>query len=172
MKILRAPGGFIFHDEFPHFATANDILRTGSLFEVNSLQEVSAYFPGLELVTTAIASMAHLSIETSGVIVIAAARLIAALGIYLLYEEISGSPRIASIGSMLAIAYPNYTFWSSQFSYESLALPMSVLVLLVALWSDRRRAPAPRSPASRCCCSVRWSSSTTSRRTFSQSHWC
>ena len=141
VKILRAPGGFIFHDEFPHYATADSILRAAALFRTNSLQEVSAYFPGLELVTAAIAGMAHLPIETAGVIVIGAARLIASLAIYLLYEEISGSPRVASIGAALAIAYPNYTFWSSQFSYESLALPLSVLVLTTALWSDRRRAP-------------------------------
>jgi hypothetical protein len=141
VKVLRAPGGFIFHDEFPHYATANDIMRTGALFHVNSLQGVSAYFPGLEIVTTAIANMARVSVEAAGVVVIGVARLIAGLGIYLLYEEITGSPRVASIGSVLAITYPNYTFWSSQFSYESLALPVSVLVLVTALWSDRRQAP-------------------------------
>ncbi|MCU0507905.1 MAG: hypothetical protein MUC34_05845 [Anaerolineae bacterium] len=141
VKVLRGPGGFIFHDEFPHFATANGILNSGALFSVNSLQEVSAYFPGLEIVTTAIAAMANISIEAAGIVVIGAARIIAALGIYLLYEEISGSPRVASIGSVLAITYPNYTFWSSQFSYESLALPISILALLTALWSDRREAP-------------------------------
>jgi hypothetical protein len=141
VKVLRGPSGFIFHDEFPHYATANGILNSGALFSVNSLQEVSAYFPGLEIVTTAIATMANISIEAAGIVVIGVARIMAALGIYLLYEEISGSPRVASIGSVLAIAYPNYTFWSSQFSYESLALPISILALLTALWSDRRQAP-------------------------------
>jgi hypothetical protein len=141
VKVLRAPGGFIFHDEFPHYTTANNILRTGALFDVNSLQQVSAYFPGLEIVTTAIAKMAFISIEAAGIVVVGAARLIAALGIYLLYEEVTGSPRVASIGSLLAITYPNYTFWSSQFSYESLALPVAILALVVALWSDRRHAP-------------------------------
>jgi hypothetical protein len=141
VKVLRAPGGFIFHDEFPHYATASGILSSGALFSVNSLQEVSAYFPGLEVVTAALAAMANISIEAAGIVVIGVARIIAALGIYLLYEEISGSPRVASIGSVLAITYPNYTFWSSQFSYESLALPISILALLTALWSDRRDAP-------------------------------
>ena len=141
VKILRSPAGFTFHDEFPHFATADVILRTQHLFGPNSLQEVSAFFPGLEIVTSALVSVGGLSIEAAGLVVIGVARIIAALAIYLLYEEISGSPRVAGIGSVLAIAYPNYIFWSSQYSYESLALPLSLLVLVVGLFSGRRNAP-------------------------------
>lgn len=141
VKILRSPAGFTFHDEFPHFATADLILRTGQLFGWNSLQEVSAFFPGLEIVTAALASIGGISIEAAGLVVIGIARLIASLAIYLLYEEISGSPRLAGVGSVLAIAYPNYIFWSSQYSYESLALPLSMLVLLLGLLRGRRNAP-------------------------------
>lgn len=141
VKVLRAPFGFILHDEFPHFATVNDILRTGALFHVNSLQEISAFFPGAEIVTAGLVLVSGLPIETAGLIVIGAARLIAALAIYLLYEEISGSPRVAGVGSMLAIAYPNYTFFSGQFSYESVALPLAMLVLFVGTMSRRREIP-------------------------------
>ncbi|MGE5602494.1 MAG: hypothetical protein ACM30E_05560 [Nitrososphaerales archaeon] len=144
VKILRSPAGFTFHDEFPHYATADMILRTQRLFGPNSLQEVSAFFPGLEIVTSALVSVGGLSIEAAGLIVIGAARLIAALAIYLLYEEISGSPRVAGVGSILAIAYPNYIFWSSQYSYESLALPMALLVLVVGLYRGRRHASGAR----------------------------
>ncbi len=140
VKILRSPTGFIFHDEFPHFATADAILRTQHLFAANSLQRISAYFPGLELVTAALAQVSGLPIESAGLIVVGVARLLASLAIYLLYEEISGSPRVAGIGSVLAITYPNYLFWSSQYSYESLALPLAVLVLLVGLLRGRRNA--------------------------------
>lgn len=141
VKILRSPAGFTFHDEFPHYSTAEMILRTQHLFGPNSLQGVSAYFPGLEIATSALAAVGGMSIEAAGLIVIGAARLIASLATYLLYEEISGSPRVAGIGSVLAIAYPNYIFWSSQYSYESLALPLAVLVLLVGLLKGRRSAP-------------------------------
>ncbi len=140
LKILRSPGGFTFHDEFPHFATVDAILRTQHLFGWNSLQEVSAFFPGLEVATAALANVAGLSVEAAGLIVIGVARVIASLVIYLIYEEISGSPRVAGIGSVLAIAYPNYIFWSSQYSYESLALPLSMLVLLLGLFRGRRNA--------------------------------
>ena len=47
---------------------------------------------------------------------------------------------IGGIGSVLAIAYPNYLFWSSQYSYESLALPLAMLVLLLGLFRGRRNA--------------------------------
>jgi hypothetical protein len=140
VKILRSPAGFTIHDEFPHFATADMIVRTGHLFGPTSLQEVSAFFPGLEIVTSALVSVGGLSVEAAGLVVIGVARIIAALAIYLLYEEISGSPRVAGIGSVLAIVYPNYILWSSQYSYESLALPLSVLVLAVGLFIGRRNA--------------------------------
>ena len=90
VKILRSPAGFTFHDELPHFATANMILRTGRLFGPTSLQEVSAFFPGLEIITSALVSVGGLSIEAAGLVVIGVARIVAALAIYLLYEEISG----------------------------------------------------------------------------------
>ncbi len=141
VKILRSPAGFTFHDEFPHFATADAILRTQHLFAPNSLQGISAWFPGLEMVTAALASVGGISIEAAGLVIIGVARLIAALAVYLLFEEISGSPRVAGIGSVLAIAYPNYIFWSSQYSYESLALPLALLVLAVGLLAGRRSAP-------------------------------
>lgn len=140
VKILRSPLGFTFHDEFPHYSTAEMILRTRHLFSQNSLQGVSAYFPGLEVVTAALVSVSGLSIEAAGIIVIGVARLIASLAVYLLFEEISGSSRVAGVGSVLAIAYPNYIFWSAQYAYESLALPLSILVIVVGLLNSRVRS--------------------------------
>jgi GT2 family glycosyltransferase len=143
VKVLHSPTGFTFHDELLHWRTARDILSTGHLFAANPLLPISAYYPGLELVTSALAAT-HLSIFTSGVVLLAFARLAMMVALFVLYEEVSGSAHVAGLGVLVYTATPNFLFWSSQFAYESLGLPLAVGVLaLLALRSrmagQRRR---------------------------------
>jgi hypothetical protein len=72
------------------------------------------------------------------------ARLLFLLGLYLVVEMRSGSQRLAGIAATLAICYPNFLFFSAQFSYESLALPLTGLVILAVL-SSRDARPGKRS---------------------------
>jgi hypothetical protein len=129
VKIVLDPFGFTFGDELLHATNANAILRTHELFHTNSLLPVSAYYPGLESVTDALASMTGLSSFGAGLIVVGAARLVIMLALYLLFERLSGSSRVAALGAAIYTANANFLFWSAQFSYESLALPLLVVVL-------------------------------------------
>jgi hypothetical protein len=43
-----------------------------------------------------------------------------------------GSHRAAAIGALAYVGAPNYLFFSAQFAYESLALPLALLVLVTA----------------------------------------
>ena len=133
VKLEHSPLAFTFHDEFPHWRTVNDIMLHQRLFEPNSLQPISAVYPGLEIVTAALTQISGLSITTIGLILIGVARLLVMLAVFLCYEHISGSARIAGIGSLLYVAYPNSLYWSTQFSYESLALPLSIVVILILI---------------------------------------
>ncbi len=133
VKLEYNPLAFAFHDEFPHWRTVNDIVQHQRLFEPNSLQPISAVYPGLEIVTAALTQISGLSITTMGLVVIGVARLLVMLAVFLCYERISGSARIAGIGSLLYVAYPNSLYWSTQFSYESLALPLSIVVILILI---------------------------------------
>jgi hypothetical protein len=130
VKVVLDPFGFTFADEFIHAANANAIARTHSLFHANSILPVSAYYPGLEIVTHSLASMTGLSSFGAGLIVIGAARLVIMLALYLLFERLSGSSRVAALGAAIYAANANFLYWSAQFSYESLALPLLVVVLL------------------------------------------
>jgi hypothetical protein len=130
VKVVLDPFGFTFGDELLHAANANSILRTHELFHANSLLPVTAYYPGLESVTAALASMTGLSSFGAGLIVVGAARLVCMLALYLLFERLSGSSRVAALGAAIYTANANFLFWNVQFSYESLALPLLVVVLL------------------------------------------
>ena len=129
VKVMHSPFMFTFSDELLHFRNAENILQSNYLFGKNPILPVSALYPGLEIVTTAIASLSGLSLFSSGLIVIGLARLIIIISLFLLFEQISHSSRVAGLAVLLYMANSNFLYWSAQFSYESLSLPLGILAL-------------------------------------------
>ena len=136
VKLLRDPFGFTYADELVHQHNLMTMLDTGALFGDNPILSVTPSYPGLESVAAAIASTTGLSPLASGVILIGAARVILMLGLLLLYEHVAGSVRIASVAAALYAISPHFLFFTAQFSYESLALPLAVLVVVAAVRRD------------------------------------
>jgi len=139
VKVLRSPLAFDAHDEFLHYRTVDDILRSGHLFGYNPLLPISARFPGAEIATGALVRVAGLSIFQAGIIIEAAARLTLVLALYLAYERASASSRLAGIASVVYMSNPKLLFFDAQFSYESLALPFASVVLVALVY--RGHAP-------------------------------
>ena len=132
IKAISNPLHFSFpYDEFLHWRTAEDILRSQHLFTPNSLLPVSPYYPGLEIVTNAISTISGLDTFHSGLIVIGVARLLMILALFALNEHILQSARAASIATIIYIANPHFLLFDSQFAYESLALPLAIFVMFV-----------------------------------------
>lgn len=142
LKVLYSPTLFRMGDELQHWRTTSDILTQGRLFTPNSLLPVSPYFPGLETVTASLFDLGNLSIFAAGLIVIAIARLFLVVSLYLFYEEISASARVAALGVLFYFANPHFVFFDAQFSYQSLALPLAIFVLYLV---KRREREAGRS---------------------------
>lgn len=139
VKILRDPFGFTYADELVHFHNLQAILGSGSLFGSNSILPITPRYPGLEAVAAAIARAGGISPFAAGVTLIAVARIVIMLALYLLYEAVSGSRRAAGLGALVYTATPTFLFFSAEFSYESLALPLAtVAVYALVRW---RRAP-------------------------------
>ena len=141
VKVVQSPLRFTLHDEYPHWRTANDILASQRLFQENPLQYVSALYPGLEVATVGVASLTGLSLFLAGALVVGVARLLFVVSLYLLYEHVSGSPRLAGVATLLSMTYPNFVYWSSQYAYESLALPLTTMVALAAVRGASRHEP-------------------------------
>jgi hypothetical protein len=144
VKVLRDPLMFVMSDEFTHLAAAQQIVATHKLFQALPLSGLVASpgYPGLETVTVTISAVTGLSLFVSGLVVIAVARAIIMLALFALYERVSGSARVAGLGALLFAANGNFLYWSSQFSYESLSLPLFVLAL--ALYVRRAERPSGR----------------------------
>ena len=120
------PGGY---DEFLHIRTAQDIALNDRLFMPNSLLTVSPYYPGLELVTTALSQMSGIGVYEAGTIVLGAARLAFVLALFFFFAMASGSSRAAGIAALIYMTNSRFLYFDSQFAYESLALPLAAVVL-------------------------------------------
>lgn len=126
-KVLRDPFMFTFGDELAHLTNLQQISETGRLFGSNSLLPITPQYPGLEALTQGIASTGACSPFAAGIAVIAAARALFMLTVFLIYERLTGSSRLAGVGALITTAAPTFLFFSAQFSYESLAIPLGVL---------------------------------------------
>jgi hypothetical protein len=128
-KVLHSPLAFTFHDEFAHWRTTSDILRTDRLFGENPIIAVSALYPSLHIVTAALADLSGSTIFLAGVLVLAAARLLLVLSLFLFFEQAGRSDRVAGIATLLYMANPNFAYFDAQFAYESVALPFAIFAM-------------------------------------------
>jgi hypothetical protein len=144
VKVCYSPAAFTYADELMHWRTATDVMQTGTLFTANNLLPISPYFPGLEELTTALASITGLSVFTSGLIVSGVAHLLFVCLLFVLFQHVSGSHRIAGVAVLLYASESLFQSFDAMFVYQTLALPFFALTLLATY-----RATAPQEPGRR-----------------------
>jgi hypothetical protein len=128
-----SPGQFRFLDEFDHMQTAQTILATGHLFHVNTILPQSSQYPGLEIVTTALVELGHLSITTAGIIATGVAHVLEGVALFILALTVTRSPRISALTVVVYATAPHYLFFDSYFIYETMAIPLLLLTVLAAV---------------------------------------
>ncbi len=143
VKVLRDPFAFASADELVHQHNVLAILQSQALFDHNPILPVTAFYPGLEGVTAALAASGGTSTFTAGLVVIGIARMILMLALFLLYESVTGSSRVAGLAAAIYAANPHFMFFDASFSYESFALPLALLAVYAVA-----RARPPYAPAS------------------------
>jgi hypothetical protein len=129
VKVLHDPFAFASADELVHQHNVLAIIQSQALFGHNPILPVTPLYPGLEAVAAALTSAGGTSTFTAGLIVIGIARMILMLALFLLYESVTGSGRVAGVATALYAANPHYLFFDASFSYESFALPLAVLAV-------------------------------------------
>lgn len=125
-RTVLYPVHFAFHDEQLHMTTWRQLHDSGQLFALNPLLPVSGYYPGLELVTDALVRLAGLPVFAAATLVLLAARVVIMLALIGLVRVLTGSGRAAAIAAVVYLCNPQLLFFNSQFSYQTLALPLAV----------------------------------------------
>ncbi len=110
VKLLHSPFTLTFADEFVHVYNAEATVASNYLFNPNSILRVTAYYPGLAAATAALADVTGLPVMAAAVVLIGAARLLLVLAIFLLFEQVSGSTRVASLGVVLFMGQPSFLY--------------------------------------------------------------
>jgi hypothetical protein len=129
IKIENSPYVFTYNDEYIHLVNTQHILDSGHIFQYNPLLPTAAYYPGLAAVTASLVRLTGLSIFVSGLVVIGVMRIIISACLYLTMERTTGSWRAAAVGSIIYVANPMFLFWSAQFAYEDLGLPLAAFTV-------------------------------------------
>jgi hypothetical protein len=143
VKVVRDAPIFTFSDELVHAFNANQIVAHHHLFEFNPILPVTPNYPGLEGATSALMTLTGMSPYGAGIVIVGAARLALMVAMFFLFSRVSGSARTAGIGVAIYAGNFNFLYWGAQFSYESLALPIFVFILMAFAERDgtgRRQA--------------------------------
>jgi hypothetical protein len=140
VNVIESPLVFTQFAEMDQLRTLQDIGRTHHLFSANPIAPVNSAYPGLSLVASAVAGVSGLSTHAAAVLVVALAHLVLVLAVFMFIEEIGGSAHVAGAATALYATNPDFVQFSTQFSYESLGLPLFALILLSLVRHQRRRA--------------------------------
>ena len=141
-RLVISPDRFVFHDELIHANTLRQIDETHRLFSENPLLPVSGYYPGLEVVTDALHQTTGLSPFVSGTVVLVVARVIIVLALIGLVTLLTGSRRAGAIAAVVYVLNSQFLFFNSQYSYQTLALPLAALTIYLFLTRTRGRRTA------------------------------
>lgn len=136
VKLVHDSIFFAFPDEFVHSFNADNIERYNHLYHFNPGIPTSPYYPGLEGATSALMMLTGMSSYGAGIILVGAARLTFLAALFFLFARLSGSARGAGLGVAVYTGTSNFLFWGAQFSYESLSLPLMVVVLMAFVERD------------------------------------
>lgn len=139
VKLVRDAPIFTFTDEPVHAFNATQIINHGHLFHFNSILPATPDYPGLEGATSALMTITGMSPYGAGIVIVGAARLTIVAAMFLLFARVTGSARTAGLGVAVYCGNFNFLFWSAQFSYESLSLPLFVFVLMALAERGREK---------------------------------
>lgn len=139
---MNDPLLFKGYDEQLHMRTLSDIEASHSLFQPQPLLAVSPRYPGLE----AVAAFVHqfgLPLMFAATAVVLLARLALVLTLCAAVEHLTGSPRAGGLAVAVYAISPQFVFFNSQFSYQTLSLPLAlaaVTFIARARYSDHAKA--------------------------------
>lgn len=133
-----------FADEFQHYETLHSILTSGHLFAPNTALPVSSLFPGLEIVSSAVVQMTHVSTYVAELAIAGSAHVTTLLLVYAILRTVTGNIRASTIGALVYTLNPQYEFIDSYFTYTMFGLLFTFSAILCLLRSLQSRGRASK----------------------------
>jgi hypothetical protein len=130
-RFMLYPTMFVYHDEIVHEWNVITMDKTDHLFSSNAILPVTPYYPGLEIATSAVEHLTGLPLHQSATVVLFLLRVVMTLGLVQIFQMISRNVLISTMGALIYIANPQYLFFNSEFSYQTVALPLCFFCIYV-----------------------------------------
>ena len=140
--ILRSPLIFDGFDELIHGSNLSRMLDNHTLIVPNTVLPVSSYYPGLEMLTSAVKVLTGLPMVLSQMVVLLGARFVLVLCVFLVVERMCGSARAGGLGVLVYAANPEFYAFDAGYAYETLALAFAaaaIYLIMTAIDEARRR---------------------------------
>lgn len=131
-KLFRCPYYFCYSDELTWWRGVQNLLGGSPVLSNNPLGLIQGLFPGLPLLTIVLQKAGGLPTFQVGLVLMGVLRVLTLLSLFLLGEKIFNSSRVGAAAAVVYMMNANFLFFSSQYSYESLSIPL-LLVILVFL---------------------------------------
>lgn len=143
-KFLRDPGAPLFSDELAHYRQVVEVSGSHRLYPANPLLPIVRVFPGQQALITALHQVTGLSIWVIAEVTLLLLHTAAVVGVMALAARLTGSYRAAAISALVFTTTSNFMFFDSQFSYESIGLPLTIWTLVAAAHAVGRGEPTRR----------------------------
>jgi hypothetical protein len=140
MSRVTDPLLFTGFDEQLHMRTLADIVYSHQLFQPNPVLAVSPRYPGLETVTAVLYELG-LPEMVAALTVILIARLVLVFVLADAVELLTESSRAGGLAVAVYALSPQFVWFNSQYSYQTLSLPLALGA--ISLIGRARHADAP-----------------------------
>ena len=144
-KFLMSVNGPVYFDEYGHLRHANDIAASGHLDVASHYLPIIRYYPGLEVLTAWIHHVTHVSTWHVGQAIVLLAHCSVLLVVFFMTRALGLSERAAFLAAIVYSANSSYLYFDTEFSYESLGLPLAFTTVAFVVFARRahtRRASA------------------------------
>ncbi|HZU72643.1 MAG TPA: hypothetical protein VE990_07715 [Acidimicrobiales bacterium] len=138
-KLLMSLHGPVYYDEYGHYRHLQDILATHSVNVDSTYLPIVKYFPGLELVTAAVHEASRLTTWQAALIVIGAAHVVTLVAVWQLALALRLPDRWAVLAAIVFASNPNFTYFDTEFGYESLGLALALVSIVMFVRARQSR---------------------------------
>jgi hypothetical protein len=142
-KLLMTLDGPRYFDEYGHWRHANDIVDRVDLLVPTPYLPIQRGYPGLEALTAAIHWVTNIPTWHAGQLIVGLAHCGVLVVIWWMARLLDLPQRAAVVAAFLYALNPSFLYFDTQYSYESLALPLAFTA--VAATIAARRADTTRS---------------------------
>lgn len=135
---LQSPGHLHFQDEMNHYQATSIIMDNGNINGTYTITPLGQWYPGLAILNAISSSITKLSIIDAGRIMISLTHSFMLIFIFLFFYNISKNIMLSGLGSLVYLCNPEYINVDAITSYESLAIGLFYLLILIISLKEQR----------------------------------